>query len=301
MLRAVRSALLAAAFVFFFPVATFGATGVETLPIGATVSGTLQLGSRQLPLPSGPWVLVAKERRLSTGSAAGVPLIWAYLAQLENGAIARSIFAGTNLEANQGGWARNASLCDRTDTHHYRSDRNYNPRDVECWTINHIGMTLAADAWQVHRDFYGYTEDKRRPATALTIGFYMVDGFDFLQVSYLINPEIRGFDRTPTSDWRGNPWHKDRASEDPKKLALIQELKAQGEQLLPLVRAGLKDQLPAGTATTEVAKSAPTPSPGTPKFDDVAPRLQRLQQLLDQKLITVDEFQVRRKAILDGL
>jgi hypothetical protein len=281
-----------------------GAQSVHQMPIGTIVKNVVQLGERQIPLPEGEWSLIAKETRLSGGSAAGVPLAYVYLAQVRGGVVARFIFAGTNLEGISGGWARDRAVCDRGDTHSASSDRNYNSRDTECWVTNHLDMTLGANTWQVHKDFFQWSQDKKRPATALAIEYYLVKNFDFLRVQYGFNPELEGFERTPNSGWRGNPWHKDHASEDPKKIAYIQKVKAEGERLLPLVRSGFDGRLSPtepNVPAPSVSVATPATSNSTGSTPDAVERLKQLQSLLNQKLITPEEYAARRQKILDDL
>lgn len=282
----------------------FGAQSIHQMPIGTVVKNVAQLGERQIPLPEGEWLLVAKQNRLSGGSAAGVPLAYVYLAQIRGGVVARFIFAGTNLEGVSGGWTRDRAVCDRGDTHSAFSDRNYNSRDTECWVTNHLDMTLGTNAWQIHKDFFQWSQDKKRPATALAAEFFLVKNFDFLRIQYGFNPELEGFERTPNSSWRGNPWHKDHAYEDPKRAAYIQHIKAEGERLFPLVRSGFGGRLvpiePPAPAPS-VSSAAPATSNSAESTPAVAERLRQLQSLLDQKLITPEEYSTRRQKILDGL
>lgn len=217
------------------------AEGLEKLPIGSVVKGTATLGDRQIPLPDGEWRLIAKQVTRS-----GVEIARAYLVQLEGNTLKAAIQAAASLSASAGGWMRRRDICDRADTHFSDSDRNYNVSNTECWTLNHMGLTMSGSPAQVHVDFYRYTDDKKRPRTALVNGYYIVKGFHFLEVQYGYNPELEGFEPTPNSDWRGNPWHRDVVATDPKKAALIAWLRAEGERLFPLVKKGFGGGLPPG-------------------------------------------------------
>jgi hypothetical protein len=221
------------------------AQGLEKLPIGTVVKGTAVLGERQFPLPDGEWRLIAKQVTRS-----GVEIARIYLVQIEGNSLKAAIQAAASLSASAGGWTRRRDICDRADTHFNESDQNYNVSNTECWTLNHIGLTMSGSPGQVHVDFYRYTDDKNRPRTALVNGYYIVKGFHFLEVQYGYNPELEGFEPTPNSDWRGNPWHRDAVATDPKKATLIARLRAEGEKLFPLVKKGFGGGLPPGQVST---------------------------------------------------
>lgn len=228
-----------------------GAQGLEKLPIGTIVKGVAQLGERQIPLPDGEWQLISKQVQSS-----GVQIARVYLVQLEGNTLKAAIQAAVSLSSSPGGWTRRRDLCDRADTHFNVSDRNYNAQDTECWTLNHMGLTMSGSPAQVHVDFYRYTDDKNRPRTALVNGYYLVKGFHFLEVQYGINPELEGFEPTPNSDWRGNPWHRDAVAGDAKRQALIARLRAEGEKLFPLVKTGFRGDLPqSGSVVLPAAKA----------------------------------------------
>ncbi len=283
-----------------------GAQSIHLQPIKTVVRGYTELGSRQIPLPPGDWVLVAKSIGRSTG-AQSVPIAYVYLAQIEKDIINRWIFASTNLESSPGGWTRGRETCDRTDVHHNVSDRNYSAIDSSCWSLNHISMTLTSQALQVHRDFFDFSTPLGRPTTSLANVFYIVKQFDFLGVQYHSNPEASGFERPVNSDWRGNPWHRDSSAGDSRKQAYIANLKDEGEKIFPLVRIGFDRKLPLPQNTTPPnanpqQNSAP-PTNAAPHGNqrDAETRIRELNRLRDGGLITPQEYESRRKAVLDGL
>lgn len=299
-----NTTLLAVAILCLGTTSAHANTGLESLPIGSVVKGTAQLEKKQFPLPPGDWQLVSRERRVwSGGAGGGGPFVFIYLAQFENGVLAKAISAQTNLEPTGGGWVRDRTICDRADVHHAVFDRNYNVRDAECWTVNHLGMSLENNAWQVVKDFFRATDDKKRPKTALGISYFLVSHNDHLRLIYYTNPELAGFEPTPTAAWPGNHWHRDVMAGDAKRVAYIQQLKAEGEKLLPLVKAGLRGALPPGTIVSPGASPPPAQvsAPSSPSSGDAAERMRQLKRLFDEKLITEAEYDDRRRKVLDGM
>lgn len=274
---------------------------LDKAPVGTVYKDAAEVGRKQVPLPGGDWVLAAKESARTTGGS-NVPLFRAILMQEKEGKLHKWVYINTNLDVGVGGWTRDRAICDRADVHHNASDRNYNAKDTECWIVNHYGQTLGANPSPVYTDFFKATDDKGRPATSLGISFFIVKDFDFLTVLYNVNPELEGFEKTPTADWRGNPWHRDMTGTDAKKLEYISKLKLEGEGLLPLVKDGFRGRL-------KIPATSPAPrvtSPASTQVDslqepDVVSRLRTLEDLLGKGLISREEFDTRRKAILDRL
>lgn len=238
------SRVLASIFIVLVMASHARAQNLEDAPIGTSFQSVAKFGPRQLPLPPGEWTLLSREMARSTGNtAAPIPILRVYLVQMVGGRLERWIHANTNTQVSATGWTRNRNVCDRGDVHVGVSDSNYNERDTECWIVNHYGLTPGATAAAYIRAFYDQTADKRRPVTALGEQYFLVKDGSFLDVTYYSNPESAGFEKTPTADWRGNPWHRERAAQDPKKLAYIAKLKAEGESLLPLVKRGMNGRL----------------------------------------------------------
>lgn len=302
-----KSKLLAIALLCLGAASARADTGLENLPIGSIVKGTAQLGNKQFPLPAGDWQLVARGKRMSTNSAMGVPSIDVYLAQIENRILRNVIYVRTNLASSGHGWVRDTGVCDRGDVHHAVSDRSYNQRDAECWTVNHIGFFMDTNPTEAQRDFFRFVNDIRRPVTALSITYFLNNAFDYLRVSYLTNPELAGFEPTPTSAWTGNPWHRDMISGNAKRVAYVQQMKAEGEKLLPLIKTGMRGALPPGTVVSvggqppSAQVNAPSPASSSDKTADPAERMLQLKRLFDEKLITEAEYQERRRKILEGM
>jgi hypothetical protein len=191
----------------------------ETIELGASYRDSVTLNSRVFPLLEGEWTVVAaSENRV-------------YLAQMDGNRLARWIYLSTNAEWKPGGWRRNKDICDRKGTMAGYSDTSYSANNIECWTLNHVGMTMGDDPSQIAIDFYRWSDGRGRPNTALALSYFFVRNGDFLRADYYFNPVVAGFSDTPTAAWRGNPWHSDMASKDARKLAYLRALKATGEML----------------------------------------------------------------------
>jgi len=213
-----------------------GAANAQVPALGAKVAGKVNVGGRSVPLPEGIWTVVSTGTGQSSKQNA---LLRVYLAQLEGGRLSRWIYIGTNVDVNHGGWDRNKDICDRKNVQFAYADSAHNPKDTECWVVNHWGMTLGSNPSQAAVDFYRWSDNLGRPNTSVGTAYYFAKRGDYLVVQYELNPVLAGFPETPSAEWRGNPWHVDVASKDPKKLAYLRGLKAAGEKYFQELRTVL--------------------------------------------------------------
>ena len=213
-----------------------GAVQAQTPAVGTKIGSSIDLGVRTVPLPEGVWTVVSTGSGQSTKQNA---LLRVYLAQLEGGRLSRWLYIGTNVDVKQGGWGRNKDICDRKNVHFAYDDSAHNPNDTECWVVNHWGMTLGSKPSQAAVDFYRWSDNLGRPNTSVGMAYYFAKRGDYLVVQYEFNPVLAGFPETPSAEWRGNPWHVDIASKDPKKLAYLRGLKSAGEKYFQELRTVL--------------------------------------------------------------
>lgn len=204
--------------------------------IGTTLQNELTLDGRHVPLPQGNWSVVSTQEVSSDNNN---PLSRIYLAELDHGVLSRWIYVATNSEYNRGGWKRNKNICDRTNVHFGYSDSMRDPNDIECWIVNHWGMTMGENASQATVDFYRWSDTRGRPNTAVGVAYFFAKNGDFLTVELMYNPVIDGFPETPGAVWRGSPWHADIASKDPRRMSYLKALKAMGETYFQQLRSVL--------------------------------------------------------------
>jgi len=209
----------------------------QPLMLGAKYRDHVIVADHSVPLLDGEWTVVAVG---STKSTKGNDIERVYLAQMAGNRLSRWIYISTNGEWFPGGWSRDKEICDRKDVHAGYSDTAHNPKDTECWVLNHLGQTLGKNPSQASIDFYRWSDALGRPNTALALVYFFAKRGDFLRVEYSFNPVVAGFHDTGSAGWRGNPWHVDVASKDEKKLAYLRELKATGEALFEKLKGVLK-------------------------------------------------------------
>lgn len=220
-----------------FVLSCAGPAKAQVPAVGAKIANTINLGGRTVPLPEGTWTVISVGSSQSTKQNA---LTRVFLAQLEGGRLSRWISMNTNVDFNQGGWTRDKEICDRKNAHFAHSDSAHSPNDASCWVLNHWGQTLGSKPSQAAVDFYRWSDNLGRPNTSVGLAYFLAKRGDFLTVKYEFNPVLAGFPDTPSAEWRGNPWHVDVASKDPKKLAYLRGLKATGEKYFEQLRTVLQ-------------------------------------------------------------
>src|SRR5262245_40149581 len=148
--------------------------------LDAKYRGSVVAADRTIPLLDGEWTVVAVEsaRGTNQGGSNTPAVARAYLAQMSGNRLSRWIHVSTNVEVSGGGmtvggWIRNKSICDRSDTHASFSDSNHNNKDADCWVLNHIGMTLGKQPSQAVIDFYRWSDTRGRPNTALALEYFL--------------------------------------------------------------------------------------------------------------------------------
>jgi hypothetical protein len=214
-----------------------GAAHAQNPSLGEKFRDSVMVADRKIPLLDGEWTVVAVGSKKSTR---GNDIERVYLAQMAGNRLARWVNISTNEEWFPAGWSRDKEICDRKDVHAGYSDTAHNPKDTECWVLNHLGQTLGKDPSQASIDFYRWSDALGRPNTALALVYFFAKRGDFLRVEYSFNPVLAGFRDTGGAGWRGNPWHVDVASKDEKKLAYLRELKATGEALFEKLKGVLR-------------------------------------------------------------
>ena len=132
---------------------------------------------------------------------------------------------------------------------------------------------------------------------------------ELLKVSYALPPENYGFPREQKYSNTESPWSVNNIDAFPKKKAFMQKAIAWAKSWKGLVDKGFANELRkeeviahpkiAGSVARKPAMTTGSlPKPSDPSIEG---RLRKLQQLLDKKLISPDEFGEMRRKILDKI
>ena len=133
----------------------------------------------------------------------------------------------------------------------------------------------------------------------------------------LINPEFLGFPGTSSGDWSG-----DALTRNPERARFVERVTTYAKQIQDAVREAIAYSKPkdafknvpsfmdlgfsvaSSTGSTPSSQSTTTPSSptsGNANAMSVERRLSELKLLFDKALISKDEYEQKRKVIIDGL
>lgn len=209
---------------------------------GAAVANTVTIGDKQVPLPSGAWTLVRSEAK-RRGSSGKIGSVFLFQETGESGFSA--IYIRSNVEvSNCTGWKRLKAYCDRTNTHHNESDRNYNPKDAECWNVNHVILDPYSKSkskfWNEVNEFL---KERINVTTFLTNEYFKSNRCHFIGARYYANPTDFGFPASTTGRWKNSEWRLGTAYLDPRRKELVSAVKDAGGRLRAALDRGFDGKL----------------------------------------------------------
>ena len=206
--------------------------GANDIQLGATYHGTVQItssvGGVYLPLPEGDWKVVSLQTTRSTETH--TPILNGYLVSLNGMKLKSFISFSISTESAMHGW-KVPEYCGRTDIYYFEPKdkrENHEGSEINCWGINHIGMTSGPKAEKYTRDFYEWVPNNTSgmPINTIEVEYNRASGVKFLRARYYFNPEADGFDPPKNAAWRSSDWHRDRLHLDPKKVEYMEHIKA---------------------------------------------------------------------------
>jgi hypothetical protein len=264
---------------------------------GTKISGHLALNSHSpiIALPPGIWEVAGFKtttNNIDTLFASG------FLFQREGQKFLKGVYF--IVPTNHADGYLPAKYCERTNMHFIRKISNDSGGDQDCYYVNHYRVTLSGSKNQFVNKIGEYliNEEIEVPNHLVQSGHRKADSSMMLTVRYYFNPLIDGFDDFPRTTWADSPWHPSAIIGDEKKQKYIHKIIDWTKRWHPVFIDGFKEKLTAG-GTVNVSGNRP---PASPKIEGSAEdRLISLRRLLDRDLITRDEYNTRRKEILDSL
>ena len=209
---------------------------------GSKVRNVVTIGKSQVPLPKGEWEVLATNtwRRGSLGKMGQ-----AFLLQdsHESGFVGIQIRANIEV-SNCVGWTRPDQICDRKDTLHNSSDRNYNPKDASCWNLNHYIVSPYRETKSKYwKKVYQAMKDRGIAKTTYIVNTYFRSSrCNFLILRYYSNPEHFDFP-IDLKAWVGSAWHRDQIHWDSRRVSFAEAAKKVGETLSEAVESGFERKL----------------------------------------------------------
>ena len=263
--------------------------------ISKSVANPVAIGSKQVPLPPGNWIIAS--RGVTTNNLNDT-LLRLILINADANSDSMAVEILTNAEASNSGvgW-RPLETCTRKDLLSPSPSAAYSAGDEECWFINHSTMTRSSRTSDLRSQAlnFAHSQGVKIPVNSVYVGYRFADAQDYLTVRYFFNPEAKNLAPPTYAAWRNSDWHRDRIQNFPRKLAYFEELKQWGEGWFSNLKAGFAGKL------VNVKRPTQLPEPSNPDNSKIENRLLKLDELLKKKVIKPREYEDRRRQILKEL
>ncbi|HUA55172.1 MAG TPA: DUF4410 domain-containing protein [Candidatus Sulfotelmatobacter sp.] len=208
-------------------------------PVGAEFHDTFEIGSIQVPLLDGPWLLAGKGIGGSSEFAAS-------LVRIDAGKLVGIIRVWTAAIPSPDGYA-SFHECTRTDVLFTSVASNTDHGAQDCWVVTHYDMVKArATSTQPHMlQSYSFLDDRgvTVPGTMIVGVHRIATESNFITVWYQVNPELAGFPAPALTEWRESAWHRDRIARDPQRVAFVDGFKAEHAHYHGLLRQAFQHDL----------------------------------------------------------
>ena len=259
-----------------------GIAGAPNYKVGATFRDVYNIGLSQIPLPEGEWKLIWYYKEFVNQ----YPFHYALLIQTREGKLSKVVEAISPGRQHTAGYSP-SRFCERTDIIYMQKRANFSGGKQDCWGINHIEMTLEDDWNQVYesQDRALRAEGIELPENMLIVNYYKGGHGKILEVYYGFNPELEGFPPPTNPSWSHSHWHKSRYMRDNKKIKYINRLKKWGTAWDSKINDGFAGRLSVGKSSA----------------DELSAKLEQLQQLVDDGVITRDDYDRKKQELLDAL
>ena len=268
-----------------------GGGSSSSLPsLGTQFSGSMKIGHQQVPLPPGQWFVRGSSEAYTAIGSSGAALPPTNFIVLVNQAPENPYFIFVRSIADgQFGWKASRS-CSPKNSLHSETRINQDVGDQDCWWIKKANIrrrsvrNLSSNKQSHYYESAKQVSEWARgagvtfPVRSFVVGYHMADIRDVFGVEYFFDPE-QDHGPVPAS---GTASYIDRLTE-------------WGAGWSADVKAGFDGKL---------QKSVHRPRNKTitqPATSNTEIRLKRLDNLLNKKLITPDEYKAHRKIIIEQL
>lgn len=204
---------------------------IDALPLGKTVSGSVELRDMWLPLPDGEWEIVGRGY-----SKDGNYVQLCLEKNFGNKPHAVIVIMRDSISNNYEKGYKSAKMLERKNILHVVSNRNTTGKPIDGWYINHSRLSMGQfkDRPDAIKQAYQRILDKKFvvPGNFITT-VHCLSGKNynmskFLRYEINVNPELEGFAPPKNPEWGSSDWHIARINADPKKVEYIEGLKEKG-------------------------------------------------------------------------
>ena len=273
---------------------------------GMIIAGSIRsgVGSLRVALPPGKWEVASTSDSFSKDEYF-TPIKNVLLFRRDKDNFLELIHVRTPTGSeHSNGWKSNKH-CNRNDMHYRKTVVNIWGRDQDCRWVNHLRMSISGSNRyaQYWRDGYSHISKSglRIPRVMLVGGFNFANHRTFLYINYIFNPEAKGFPPAKVANWTTSDWHPDNIRGDKNRERYVKNLISWVDSFYPHVKTGFEGKLAKDFPPDVIVRTPESNASDYGNSAEIGKRLKTLQDLLDQGLISKDEYDQRRTAILNEL
>lgn len=264
----------------------------------AAESVTVQIGKFTLPLPPGEFRLIFST---TTTTTASVPIARAVYGQLHDGRVSSLVVLSSNISPIAGSWTREPSICERNDVYFAFADRNFDRKNGDCWIVDFFATQVGQNGTEYMSKGLGWARSQGASGVMVGTAAFVSRGSYYIAARYYFNPDLAGIAPLPASVRRAaNPWRVESYREDPAKADFYAKLQVFGAALHGDMRSSLNGVVHFPTLPPVLPDlSKPVATVAAPSSAET--RLRGLKDMAERGLISAEEYEAKKKQILDGL
>jgi uncharacterized membrane protein len=268
------------------------APAAAAVAVGDTVSGHLDLGAKQIPLPVGEWMLAGRGAQAFEMPALGPfgAIETAVLFRIRDGHVRAVLEVNTNSLPVNDGWGR-AAGCEKPQERFLLITRYKTGWETSCLFVQAMRFDATSGgplAWEQARGF-AVRAKLEMPQTWLTAAFRVSDRQDVIDARYHFDPALL-LGSSPAAFGKADDWSAEAVKNDPLRRGAIEMVSAWASGFDPWLERGLRNQI----------RIAPAPMPEMAAFTTDSPyadaKLRELDRLYREGRIGSDSYLAQSKA-----
>lgn len=197
------------------------------------------------------------------------------------------------------GW-QTTEMCDRKDVYFVKVKKGNNK--FACWIVNHSRSDIGASSgfWSKVRD-YEIKNNISTPDIFVYSHHQYSKGSKFFESSYYYNPELDGVPKPKNIQWETNEFHVQRVKNYPKHEAFLKKYIGISASLINRFNQNhkVKGSLTLDASSLANPLNIVTEDSISASKDNLIEDLKNLKKLLDDGVITQEEFKKAKKNLLN--
>jgi len=166
-------------------------------PVGTKLtSKSFQLGPKRIHTPEADWILIARDtwQGRVDGAPGGLSFAGAYIAEIQDGRLARAVVAFGNITPAPAGWSAAVDPCKRPATARVFRDMSRSKDDQFCFDVSEVDNTARVPEWVLSARRWLEARNVQITPIRLVARYAMIDRGYWFEVRYGFDPSGFGGD-----------------------------------------------------------------------------------------------------------